>query len=494
MESASLHEKNHQGGSMSIKRKALVAFVCLLVPVFMQAGDIFGLPVHVEKTADNAIRLWVGDYISSTAVNAIATEKGIVVIDSTRSPSLDVEFRKIIAKKLGRDDFKILINTHEHGDHTNGNQVYKDCIIIAHENCLTAMKERSSNQQEKERLVSWYTERIGNLKKEMTSKKLEAKDLARKEEEIKLNVVILKDLKAGITPTFPTKTFSDQTKLKLGDTTLELYFAGGMHSSSDIYVFVPEKGLLFTGDTMADKWLTDSPGCLRSFMVRRQTKKNFPVMIKNLDTLLAKKDQIKDYIPGHWNGDLSYDGFKNRANYIKTMWTEIPAMAKKGKSLEDILAHYTLEKKFPELVGSPGLDEPRFHEESVLTLFIETTGATSAMDALKGWIKKKGVKKAIAAIKEAKKAKTSKYFFFEGEFNALGYEYMNAKKMDEAIAVFELNTMMYPKSWNTYDSLAEAYMNTGNKKLAIKLYEKSIELNPKNENGMKMVKQMKEKS
>ena len=37
--------------------------------------------------------------------------------------------------------------------------------------------------------------------------------------------------------------------------------------------------------------------------------------------------------------------------------------------------------------------------------------------------------------------------------------------------------------WNTYDSLGEAYMMAGNKKLAIENYEKSIKLNPKSESG-----------
>jgi Flp pilus assembly protein TadD len=65
------------------------------------------------------------------------------------------------------------------------------------------------------------------------------------------------------------------------------------------------------------------------------------------------------------------------------------------------------------------------------------------------------------------------------------------KKLGEAIAVFKLNVELYPGSWNVYDSLAEAYMNNGDKELAIANYEKSLALNPENANGAAMLKKLK---
>lgn len=49
--------------------------------------------------------------------------------------------------------------------------------------------------------------------------------------------------------------------------------------------------------------------------------------------------------------------------------------------------------------------------------------------------------------------------------------------------VFKLDVQLYPDSWNTYDSLGEAYAAAGQKDLAIQNYEKSIQLNPKNDIG-----------
>ena len=46
-----------------------------------------------------------------------------------------------------------------------------------------------------------------------------------------------------------------------------------------------------------------------------------------------------------------------------------------------------------------------------------------------------------------------------------------------------VNVKLFPASWNAYDSLGEAYAAAGQKDLAIQNYEKSVQLNPKNDNG-----------
>jgi tetratricopeptide (TPR) repeat protein len=68
---------------------------------------------------------------------------------------------------------------------------------------------------------------------------------------------------------------------------------------------------------------------------------------------------------------------------------------------------------------------------------------------------------------------------------------LQAGKIREAIELFKLNVLAYPKSANTYDSLAEAYMLSGKRKLAIRNYEKSLELNPDNSNAVEKLKQLK---
>jgi CubicO group peptidase (beta-lactamase class C family) len=66
----------------------------------------------------------------------------------------------------------------------------------------------------------------------------------------------------------------------------------------------------------------------------------------------------------------------------------------------------------------------------------------------------------------------------EATVNQIGYSLMNAKKYKEAIEVLKLNVESYPESANVYDSLAEAYLNNGDKELAVTYYKKVLEIIP----------------
>ena len=79
----------------------------------------------------------------------------------------------------------------------------------------------------------------------------------------------------------------------------------------------------------------------------------------------------------------------------------------------------------------------------------------------------------------------------EGFINSTGYRLMGQNKFADAIRIFQLNVALYPRSWNVYDSLGEAYMNHGEKELAIQNYEKSLELNPQNTKGAATLQKLK---
>jgi tetratricopeptide (TPR) repeat protein len=78
----------------------------------------------------------------------------------------------------------------------------------------------------------------------------------------------------------------------------------------------------------------------------------------------------------------------------------------------------------------------------------------------------------------------------EPDINILGYEFLGKQKVALAITVFKFNTEKFPESSNVWDSLGEAYMNNGDKELAISNYKKSLELNPDNENAKQMIEKM----
>jgi hypothetical protein len=115
---------------------------------------------------------------------------------------------------------------------------------------------------------------------------------------------------------------------------------------------------------------------------------------------------------------------------------------------------------------------------------------TSIGDVLAATIASSGIDTAIQQYHQLKAAPPANYNFDEAELNGLGYQLIAAKKIDEAIRVFQLNTEAYPKSGNVWDSLAEGYMDAGDKPLAIAYYQKSLAINPKNTNAVVMLKKM----
>ena len=102
------------------------------------------------------------------------------------------------------------------------------------------------------------------------------------------------------------------------------------------------------------------------------------------------------------------------------------------------------------------------------------------------------VARGVAAIDEYREKKKTPASFRvnEAQMNRLGYALLTDKRIKEAIEVFKINTEDFPTSANTYDSLGEAYMIAGEKDLAIKNYEKSVELNPKNDGGIAALKKL----
>ena len=95
-----------------------------------------------------------------------------------------------------------------------------------------------------------------------------------------------------------------------------------------------------------------------------------------------------------------------------------------------------------------------------------------------------------AAIEQYQRKKANGEYFSEFEMNTLGYQLLRMNKVNDAIKIFKLNVEAYPKAFNVYDSLGEAYMKNGDDSLAVSNYKKSLELNPRNTNAELMIKQI----
>ncbi len=93
-------------------------------------------------------------------------------------------------------------------------------------------------------------------------------------------------------------------------------------------------------------------------------------------------------------------------------------------------------------------------------------------------------------------AKTNKKYSFTDEENDLtnaAYEFLSQNKLNTALSIFRLIVKEYPTSANAYDSLGEAYLKIGNKELALQNYQKSVAINPNNDNAKKIINSLQNK-
>ncbi|MBY0436234.1 MAG: prolyl oligopeptidase family serine peptidase [Cyclobacteriaceae bacterium] len=81
--------------------------------------------------------------------------------------------------------------------------------------------------------------------------------------------------------------------------------------------------------------------------------------------------------------------------------------------------------------------------------------------------------------------------FTEDLLNGLGYQYLDWKDIDNALQCFKKNTELFPTSGFVWDSYAEGFMEKGDKKNAILYYEKSLSLDPNNDNAKLMLSKLK---
>ncbi|MGD2153843.1 MAG: CocE/NonD family hydrolase [Gemmatimonadales bacterium] len=102
-------------------------------------------------------------------------------------------------------------------------------------------------------------------------------------------------------------------------------------------------------------------------------------------------------------------------------------------------------------------------------------------------VREEGVAEAVELFHSVRLRVPDAVIFAEYPMNDLGLRYLYGGRVEEAIELLKLNVLAYPEAFNTYDSLAEAYMIHGDFEAAIENYEISVELEPDNIRGFRYI-------
>jgi cyclase len=269
--------------------------------------DIF----KVKPLAGNVYALYgrggnVGFFVGPDAV---------LVIDSQFkdiAPGIVAEIKKVSDKPI-----KFLINTHHHGDHVGGNEVFKQfAMILAHDNVRTHMLASPVDIQRDYPAQLEAAKKAGN--EEM------AKFFAAQIEWAK--TVKVEDIPA------PVLTYDSEFRIHMGDETINVWHLPPAHTDGDSVVFFQKAKVLHMGDDFFNKVIpfidVSSGGSARGYLAA-------------LDKVIARVPADAAIIPGHGEvTDLS--GLKAFRQYIADLLDAAQKAKSAGKSKEAFLKEVDL--------------------------------------------------------------------------------------------------------------------------------------------------------
>jgi glyoxylase-like metal-dependent hydrolase (beta-lactamase superfamily II) len=464
---------------MKLKRIPLIFLSLLLVlmPVFVSATN--EITVEFDRVSERVLVVKSGKVYTDQVI-ALASKKGIVIIDTGIAPTLTEKYRKVIEREFGRNDFVYVINTHYHWDHTNGNQIFPEAVIISHETSPDRMRQFDQGRPNS---VAQRRARITQWKNQLKGLEPDSERAQRLRDAIDSSEITCDDLENNYILTLPTLIFNDRLTLDMGDLTFNLlYFGEGLHTGDDIIIHCPEEKLLFTGDLFYKG----------SMAIAFSSQFDAPRWMSVMNEVLKDEDAVEWVYDCH-NGRMSGEFISLWRDYLVGLWNDLSTASEEGLDLVTVQDRFSYENKY-SFISKSGIDREqlkREHENNVKYVWYRIKESQSAPTVIGKVIAESGIDAAINKFAEIKEVPGEKYYFDEVEMNRLGYQLINQNKLKEAIEIFKMNVEFYPETWNVYDSLGEGYMLLGEKEPAIKYYEKSLEINPDNTNGVAMLERLK---
>ncbi|OFW65910.1 MAG: hypothetical protein A2Z12_07980 [Actinobacteria bacterium RBG_16_68_21] len=171
----------------------------------------------------------------------IDTGRQTVVVDTFQTAQAAEDLRTAAGELTGRSAF-LVVNTHWHSDHTQGNQAFGEAPIVSTRATLDLMVANAPTD------LGAYEVEIDGYLASLTAQ-LESNDEAA-QETIRRRIAGVEQIKLaapGFRLTLPTVLFDDRLVIT-GDRTLEVLTYGGGHTDSDVFVWIPGDRLLVAGD------------------------------------------------------------------------------------------------------------------------------------------------------------------------------------------------------------------------------------------------------
>jgi cyclase len=293
-----------------VLRYVPIATLCLAAAPAVQADDVYTVEL-VTLAPDVYLVQRPDPLLEPVEPNAVfvVNDEDVVVFEGGGAPIV-AERTIALIRSLTSKPVSHLVNSHWHGDHNLGNQVYRkafpDLKIVAHPETVTAMTGSPMAYVER------YGPMLTGLIEEWTA--LDAKgELPERRQALLPNLRLMRDELARTVITPPDTPVGDRLVLERGAREIHIIHPGRGNTPGDLVLWLPREQILATGDLVVHP----IPYGFGSFPGE---------WIETLDELAGF--DVKLLVPGH--GEVQTDD-----NYIKRLQALLAEVRRQvGESVE----------------------------------------------------------------------------------------------------------------------------------------------------------------
>ena len=297
--------------------------------------------VLIRRVTDRVITLSMTNLGKHTNITVIETEKGLVAIETEFVPSVMETIKKAAEKKLGRNDWAYVINSHGHLHHAGGNAAFPDTPIIGY---TTKMMDRLKAQMSSKEGRRGYCQFTGVtygikvLRQNLARAKLTAQQRETLRRRLRFCYEIQKEIMDGFEVRNPTIAYSEGQELDLGDTHLQLFYWGDGVNHSSIFVYVVEDKMLVGMGMGHEGWIPH--------LIEKKTLEGIRQTISMWEKLCDKNFPIDVKIGIHEPElNRSRQRFQYSRTYLQTLLDNLTQAYQDGLSLQQVKDKFSFDKE-----------------------------------------------------------------------------------------------------------------------------------------------------
>jgi cyclase len=253
----------------------------------------------------------------------IINDSDVIVVDTG---GYRADARQVIAeiKKLTDKPVRYVINTHSHGDHISGDEIYREAFPAVEFICHANAREQILHNPGAEKSVPLFQAEIANVQKRLDSGKESDGTPLTSARRAHLNLAKanfefwISDMKDSH-QIVPALSISDGLVLHRGERSIEIKYLGNGHTNGDLIVFLPKEKIVATGDLIVDPIPFGFSTTLHDWPATLQALKKL-----NATTIL----------PGHGEIESDWSYVDRQIALFESTWQQVKKAVDGGADLE----------------------------------------------------------------------------------------------------------------------------------------------------------------